>query len=580
MELKTFFDNFELMAEAPNGIQKLREMILQLAVQGKLVRREDVEGTGHEIYKQLKNSQFQKNGKKRRLKTASLNPDARWDVPDHWAFTTLESSTRGSGVFIDGDWVETKDQDPEGDVRLIQLADVGEGQYRDRSDRFMNSATAERLNCTYLEVGDVLIARMPDPLGRACIFPGDSKPSVTVVDVCILRPNIECFSPNFLTVVINSANFRSLILEKATGTTRSRISRGNLAKLPLPIAPLEEQKRIVAKVDELMALCDDLEARKQNTHQTCIKLNDASIDKLLTAPSPAKFNRHWNRICDNFDLLYSKPENVAKLREAILQLAVQGKLVKQDPNDEPASVLLEKIYRRRCEWIDDAEEGYKEAKTIESKIKRLRKKPIQPPSDKIPENWSWSTVIEACCLVVDCHNKTAPYVDKGIKLVRTSNIRKGQLNFVNVKYVNKSTYEYWSRRCPPLPGDILLTREAPVGEVAIIPENEILCMGQRMMLLRPFHDLMLKEYLLIAIMSPDFLSRLENSQIGATVKHLRVGDVEKAMIAVPSLREQKRIVAKVDQLMALCDELEARLIKGQTKSGRLLETAVKELLAA
>jgi len=210
----------------------------------------------------------------------------------------------------------------------------------------------------------------------------------------------------------------------------------------------------------------------------------------------------------------------------------------------------------------------------------LRKNPIDPPKDATPNQWSWSTIIEANCLVVDCHNKTAPYVDKGIKLIRTSNIRNGLLNLVHLKYVNKNTYDYWSRRCPPLPGDILLTREAPVGEAAVIPEGDLVCMGQRMMLMRPFHDLMLKEYLLIALLSPDFLYRLESAQKGATVKHLRVGDVEQAMIAVPPLQEQKRIVEIVNELMALCDELESKLSIGQSDCSRLVEAVVSDLLAA
>jgi type I restriction enzyme S subunit len=91
-------------------------------------------------------------------------------------------------VFVDGDWVESKDQDPNGDVCLIQLADVGDGEYFNKSARFLTTSKARALKCTFLKEGDVLIARMPDPLGRACIFPADPKPTVTVVDICIVRP--------------------------------------------------------------------------------------------------------------------------------------------------------------------------------------------------------------------------------------------------------------------------------------------------------------------------------------------------------------------------------------------------------
>src|SRR3989442_12279818 len=104
------------------------------------------------------------------------------ELPEGWAAVELAETIGASGLFRDGDWVESKDQDPEGDVRLIQLADVGDGEYRDRSTRFLTSAKAAELGCTYLEPGDILVARMPEPLGRACVFPGDLKPSVTCVD--------------------------------------------------------------------------------------------------------------------------------------------------------------------------------------------------------------------------------------------------------------------------------------------------------------------------------------------------------------------------------------------------------------
>ena len=109
---------------------------------------------------------------------------------------TLPALIGDSGFFSDGDWVESKDQDPKGNVRLVQLADVGSGEFLDKSARFMSPEKAEKLKCSYLKVGDVLIARMPDPIGRACLFPGDTKPCVTVVDVCILRPDPKIVDSN------------------------------------------------------------------------------------------------------------------------------------------------------------------------------------------------------------------------------------------------------------------------------------------------------------------------------------------------------------------------------------------------
>ena len=144
-----------------------------------------------------------------------------------------------------------------------------------------------------------------------------------------------------------SPDFLEYVNSKTYGIKMPRLGTndGRCALIPLP--SYNEQKRIVAKVDELMALCDELEEKKQKKKQVSINLNKAATHHLLTAKNPTDFTHHWQRICEHFDLLYNCPENVSQLRQAILQLAVQGKLVPQDPKDEPASVLLKKSRRKK-----------------------------------------------------------------------------------------------------------------------------------------------------------------------------------------------------------------------------------------
>ena len=168
--------------------------------------------------------------------------------PKGWPRPSLLALLKTAEVFVDGDWVESKDQDPDGGVRLIQLADVGDGIYLDKSSRFLTRDTARRLRCTPLQVGDILVARMPDPLGRACLYPGDARKAVTVVDICIIRPGPEGPHPHWLMCCINTAGFRSLIAREATGTTRSRISRGNLSRLPIIAPPLALQKEFAQRL--------------------------------------------------------------------------------------------------------------------------------------------------------------------------------------------------------------------------------------------------------------------------------------------------------------------------------------------
>jgi type I restriction enzyme, S subunit len=157
---------------------------------------------------------------------------------------TLEEAVGARGLIADGDWVESKDQDPNGDVRLIQLADVGDGEYLNKSARYLTSGKAVELRCTMLQPGDVLISRMADPIGRACIFPGDAKPCATVVDICIARPDPKRVDNRWLKYAINEPRFREVVLSRAVGATRPRISGKNLRGLSLRIPPLEEQQRI------------------------------------------------------------------------------------------------------------------------------------------------------------------------------------------------------------------------------------------------------------------------------------------------------------------------------------------------
>lgn len=171
-----------------------------------------------------------------------------------WPVRNFSEVISSSGIFTDGDWVESKDQDPRGDVRLIQLADIGVGKFIDKSDRFMSSAKAKELRCTFLEAGDILVARMPDPIGRACIFPENMGKCVTIVDVCVVRPDSDDIDTKWLMHQINSENFKKQINQHVTGTTRQRISRGNLAKLEISVPPLAEQKRIATILDKADAI--------------------------------------------------------------------------------------------------------------------------------------------------------------------------------------------------------------------------------------------------------------------------------------------------------------------------------------
>lgn len=195
---------------------------------------------------------------------------------------TLVDIISNGGLLCDGDWIEKKDQDVRGKVRLIQLADIGDGEFKDKSSKYITLETAERLHCTFLEKGDILIARLPEPLGRACIFPLEGA-YITAVDIAILRIKDISINPQYIMYLINSSTFRSQIKQYESGTTRKRISRKNLEKIEFSLPNLEIQNRIVAHIEELFSKLDKaVDTLKTTKEQLAVYrqavLNDAFSD--------------------------------------------------------------------------------------------------------------------------------------------------------------------------------------------------------------------------------------------------------------------------------------------------------------
>lgn len=211
------------------------------------------------------------------------------ELPMGWATALLEELISNDGLFSDGDWVESKDQDPEGKIRLLQLADIGDSIFLDKSQRFVNNEQYERLRCTEVLEGDILIARMPDPLGRACLVPALGQRMITVVDVAIVRPGQDSFMPKWLMYVINAPQIRGSIELQSTGTTRRRITRKKLSALELQIAPLTEQRRIAAKLDTTLAAVEACRQRLDAVAAILKRFRQA----VLAAATSGELTREW-----------------------------------------------------------------------------------------------------------------------------------------------------------------------------------------------------------------------------------------------------------------------------------------------
>ena len=220
------------------------------------------------------------------------------NLPNEWVLSELEKTIAFDGLISDGDWVESKDQDPSGVVRLIQLADIGDGDFKNKSARFMTTERANELNCTYLKKGDVLVARMPDPLGRACIFPNLDQDAVTVVDICLIRTGkLSAINNILLAYWVNSPAFRDLISSNASGTTRRRITRKKLEVFELPIPPLAEQKEIIDRLDKLLAQVEATQVRLARIPDI-IKCFRQSV---LAAAVNGKLTDEWRELNNGVD---------------------------------------------------------------------------------------------------------------------------------------------------------------------------------------------------------------------------------------------------------------------------------------
>jgi type I restriction enzyme S subunit len=187
-------------------------------------------------------------------------------------------------VFDDGDWIESKDQAPSG-VRLIQTGNVGDGEFKNRSDkaRFISESTFTRLRCTEIFPGDLLVSRLPDPVGRACLIPDTGSKMITAVDCTIMRPRKEIMQAQFLVLSTQTSSYREQVQSKITGTTRDRISRSNLSEVQVAVPPLEEQRRIVALLDAATARVNELTACYEQARTHANNLFSSALREALVS---------------------------------------------------------------------------------------------------------------------------------------------------------------------------------------------------------------------------------------------------------------------------------------------------------
>ena len=429
-----------------------------------------------------------------------------------------------------------------------------------------------------VRMGDVLYSSVRPYLLNIAIVESEISPSPIASTAFAVLNGFGLVLPRYQWIVLRSPFMIAGVEDKMRGQAYPAINDSDFAILPFPLPPLAEQRRIVAKVDELMALCDRLEAARTEREATRDRMAAVSLIRLNDPdPDPVVFRNHAAFALENLAPLTTRTDQIKALCQTILNLAVRGKLVEQDPNDEPAAELLRRMDVARLEML---EAGYPNPSEAQTQLKKLSTQTVPDYVENLPTGWSWATLQQCAMLVVDCKNKTAPYSPTGIRLVRTTNVKDGKLNASDQKYVNQETYEVWSARCKPETGDILITREAPMGEVCLIPPGETICLGQRIMLVCLVAGFIDRNFMLYSLRDPGLMDRVQDKPLGMTVQHLRVGGIETLLVAVPPLDEQHSIVAKVDELMVLCDRLEATFATDGECRRRLLDALLHEVLPA
>ena len=339
--LQLLFNNFDLLLDQPDGVQQMKQTILQWAVQGKLVRQDPNDEPASELLKRIALEKAELIAQKKIKKQKALPPTAEdemtFDLPGSWEWVKLGEICN---LITDGTH-HTPTYTRHG-IPFLSVKDITSGIIDFSNTRFISPEEHKKLiqRC-HPEYKDVLLTKV-GTTGIAKVI--DVKVAFSIfVSLALLKLSQNNLCPYFLELTINSPYIKALSSKNTRGIGNKNLVLTLIKSFPFPLPPLAEQHRIVAKVEELHTLCDQLEEEQQQVQTRKQALNAASLHQLSNAEDSEDFQSAWNIVSSRFEQLHDQPESVEPLRQAILQLAVRGKLVKQDPNDEPASELLKRI---------------------------------------------------------------------------------------------------------------------------------------------------------------------------------------------------------------------------------------------
>jgi type I restriction enzyme S subunit len=432
----------------------------------------------------------------------------------------------------------------------------------DSPTRYVSIDDFERENTrTNATPGDVLLTIVAS-LGRSAVVPVDAPAFVLQRSVAVIRTGLV---PSFLAIFLRSPAARAYYDQHGKGTAQKGIYLGKLGELTLPIPPLAEQARIVARVDELMQLCDALEAKGRLEAQQHARLLETLLGTLTDSTTPEELVANWQRVADHFDLLLDRPEAVDVLEQTVLQLAVRGLLVPQVPNDEPASVLLQRIRAEKDRLIS------------EGKIKRDKPLSLVTDAEKpfeLPQGWEWVPLQHVG------YTQTGTTPDKKNPHFYGSDIpfiKPGDIYLDRIDYENEGLTELGladSGRVAPA-GSVLMVCIGTIGKSNLCQQK--CSFNQQINSITPVFCN--PDYINLYLWSPSFQSEASARSSSTTISILNKGKWEAIPIALPPLQEQFRIVALFEELRQFCADLRQRLAASQATQSRLAEALVEAATA-
>lgn len=542
------------------GIEKLRELILEFAIQGKLVSQNSKDEPASSLILKMAKEERELVEKRIIKKPKELPPieesEFPFELPRGWAYTRLNNIGEwGAGATP----LRGRHDYYGGDIPWFKSGELS-GDFISKSEETVTELALKQTSLRYNKVGDVLIAMYGATIGKSSIL---EVPATTNQAVCACTPFSGVYNV-FLLKLLRAYNNR--FINMGAGGAQPNISREKIIATVIALPPLAEQHRIVAKVDELMALCDALEQQEMHHLKSHQLLVETLLGALTRAADASEFQQAWNKLYEHFNDLFTTEDSIDQLKQTILQLAVMGKLVPQDPNDEPASELLKKIAKERESLLE------------EGKIKR-QKQPLEikkhEMSFEIPKDWSW------CRL-----NDIVRFSGGGTPSMSRNEYWGGEIPWISPKdmsdkYVSNSEMkitkegvENSTAKMIPRGSLLVVARSGILKRRLPVAINKVDCtVNQDIKVLIPYNPEINKYLLLMFSGLEKFI--LENYvKIGTTVHSLKYESFEIMPVPIPPIKEQHRIIAKVDELFALCDRLKGRIAEAQKVANQIAEGVV------